>query len=88
MSTAETTQAAPYRCRACKAPVLWAQNVDTGNTQIVDAEPSAKGNLLVFGTPRGQMCRVIPKDEQEGLDLHTDHHATCRYVGRFRKGKR
>jgi len=76
---------APYRCRACKAEVLWAKNADTGNTQILDAEPVPKGNLLKFETPAGLMCRVIPPDERDGLELHLDHHATCPEAASFRK---
>lgn len=81
----ETAHTSPYRCRACKAEVVWAKNADTGSTQIVDAAPSPRGNILVFVTPAGTMCRVIPKDEQEGLELRLDHHATCPEAQRFRR---
>ena len=82
----QVTPKATHKCRACKADVVFATNVDTQSTQIIDAEPHRKGNIHLFETPTsGLMCRVIPADEREGLELRRDHHASCPHADRFRR---
>lgn len=75
MKTAEiyqdTRQTA--RCRACNAPIIFAENVATQRRMPFDAP------LIALQT-RVAAARVI-----EEVDLGTTHFATCPQADRFRR---
>lgn len=72
-------------CRSCKATVLWVRNVN-GNLQILDAEPSPTGNVIikdgVAHTLRGDLFEQMADGPR-----YVDHHATCATAALWRKKK-
>jgi len=71
----------------CGAEVMWRFN-DKGNRMILDRASDPNGNIVpkLDGT-----VHVLTKVEKEGLSpnvtRYTDHHVTCPYRDRWKKGK-
>lgn len=68
------------RCRSCGAAVVFAVT-QAGRRQILDAEPSENGNVLLLRTGR---CVTLTKQEiidetanDHPHQLRLDHHVTC-----------
>ena len=75
----------PANCRSCAKPMYMLAHHKTGNTNPIDAEPSAKGNLridLENGTYRN-----VTKAEPavEGETLYVSHFVTCPDAQRFKR---
>lgn len=66
------------QCRSCGADVVFAEN-ESGNRQIVDAQPNEKGNLRLFTDKDDKQKLRIRRLLVDGGDppLFIDHHATC-----------
>jgi hypothetical protein len=75
-------------CRSCKAPVRWAVG-PTGNLMIIDADPSARGNVRLELVADEELPRatVIPKDRRGEYagQLYLVHHATCPHAEQWRR---
>jgi hypothetical protein len=79
-------------CRSCKAPVRWAVGPN-GNLMILDADPSARGNVRLETVAAGEhqipRAVIVPKasrDEYAG-QLYLVHHATCPDADQWRKNR-
>jgi hypothetical protein len=74
--------AAPWTCRSCGAPILWA-TVELSSTRMpVDADPAPEGNVLIRREPGRIWARVLGGAElrqarHEHESLHRSHFATC-----------
>ena len=76
------------KCRSCAAPILFAKLVgdNDGRANPIDAEPSERGNIRLFGDGR---YVVLNRDEADryrlaGTPLYVSHFATCPSAGKYR----
>lgn len=81
-------------CRSCKAPVLYARNIVTGNMMILNAlVDQGRGNVEVDVTGAEPRCRVLDQDARAaardaGSALYLSHHATCPEGPAWRRKKK
>jgi hypothetical protein len=61
-------------CKRCKAPLLWARNVDTGKWVPLDAK-----QRLMFVVDAIGDCRAVK--------VYENHFITCEFADEFRKKK-
>lgn len=65
------------KCASCRQPVIFVENGRTGRRQILDAEPNAKGNIVIFDGKCYVDTRDIFDPLPEDAPRHFDHHVTC-----------
>lgn len=75
-------------CRSCNAEVRFVKTVG-GKTQILDAEPSEKGNVQIVMVGGEEIAQALgpafrASAQMEGIPLYLDHHATCPNVKDWR----
>lgn len=81
-------------CRSCGAVVVFATNVDTGSTMILDGAPDLdRGNVLIDPRTNPARCKVVSKGEAiaqraQGAATYLSHHATCPDAEKWRRRKR
>ncbi len=77
----------PDTCKACGAPIVWAETAATGKAIPLDAEPAPDGNIYL-STSDG-VAHYPPKGWQApaGLRLYKSHFASCPQAAAFRRKK-
>jgi len=76
------------RCRhnSCRAPIVFARAMTTGNPMPFDAQPAADGEWLIaadlFGDP---VAEHVPASLRTGGRLFVSHWATCPAAAEFRR---
>lgn len=75
------------RCRACQAPIVWAQTSSSGRAMPVDAEPSPDGTFALVHTTKGKWIAVHVGKPVQNEERHTSHFAKCPAAASFRKQK-
>jgi hypothetical protein len=76
------------KCAACSALVMWAANDVTKKPAPLDAEPSAKGNILYVSGVYTVLTKTnLENARRDGARLYTSHFATCPEGPAFRKKK-
>lgn len=83
----------PQPCKACDAPVYWAENEATGKPAPIDAASNPDGNIYLFvlrSAGRRKLYRVLSKGQAQarrdaGSPLHTNHFQTCPFAKEFRR---
>ncbi|HYM95797.1 MAG TPA: hypothetical protein VET26_00715 [Candidatus Sulfotelmatobacter sp.] len=78
------------KCKSCGAPAYWAKNPETGNSMLVDVEPSPKGNLLLSYKPvAGELLlkftSSVPLQELERRKRYLPHWSSCPNADAHRK---
>lgn len=68
------------KCKSCGAPIIW-RVTEGGKSIPVDAEPSADGNLIFFGTSAHPVPKLWTGDR------YKSHFATCPNAAKHRKPK-
>lgn len=72
-------------CRACGAPIKFAQHVSTGKAHPVDETPSQEGNLVLFHEHGVLMVRHAKLPDDQLRPRHKSHFATCPKADSFRR---
>jgi hypothetical protein len=75
------------RCRACSAPIRFAQHVSTGKAHPVDEQPSTEGNLVLFHEGGVLKARHASLPADQMRPRHKSHFATCKHAEQFRRGR-
>ena len=68
-------------CRSCGASIIWGRTL-SGKMMPVDAEPSAKGNVLIIQDSKSKEADAVTLPNPavyDGRDgpLRLSHYATC-----------
>ncbi len=68
------------RCNKCDAPVFWVKMLSSGKRNLLDAEPSAKGDLVIESEGDGPIiARAIKPNERPMHPVrYTSHFGSCR----------
>lgn len=76
-------------CRDCGAEMLWAKWKDSGKGIPLDAEPTAKGDLVLHDDGTVEKLKGLELDaaRERGDELFLTHFATCPNADSFRKGR-
>jgi hypothetical protein len=75
-------------CRACGAPIRFAQHVKTGKAHPVDETPSTAGNLVLFHEGAVLKCRHAQLPADQMRPRHKSHFATCTSPAAFRRSSK
>lgn len=66
------------KCKKCEAPVFWATMQSSGKHNLLDAEPSATGDILIVTNIKPLMARVVsPREWSDNPVRYTSHFRTC-----------
>lgn len=87
------------RCRACRAPILWAET-RAGKRMPLDPRPTDQGNILLVDTALdadlydckigqavvlSEPAALAERSTRPDVSLYTSHFATCPSADRFRQ---
>jgi len=71
-------------CKSCGASIVWATSMQ-GKPMCVDADPCEGGNVVLSGTERNLVFRVLKKGERAvGELVYRSHFSTCPNAVRHR----
>lgn len=76
-------------CSSCKSPIRWVK-MESGKRNPLDAEPTAKGNVIVEGGAGQERGVVLSGDElaharETREPLYLSHFASCPYAATHRR---